>query len=416
MLKARQPSRLVQMIPLRLVEWGAGIRVGTGPESDSRGRERLRRVVGARRHRLIIAWCVLWAASTAAALAVGCASKAQPRPSHAMPGAVTRAPARQLRRSHRAPVVGHQRLVRWRGPVQHLFFHTLVIDPHLAFRHDTLGQGFRDYFVTVHEFKAILSQLYAHRWTLVDLHAVVSGQVWVPMGRRPFVLSEDDVNYYDYSRQRGLGWRLVLDAHGQVKVEEHDGRTVRATDNDLVPIVDAFVARHPDFAANGAKGVLAVTGYEGIFGWRVNERSSAHWRSWVAHARAVAGRLRATGWTFASHSYGHIDLNQSSADLVRRDTLRWLAEAGPILGRTNVYIYPFGAQPRPDSPQVRILRTLGFTIQCGIDIVPRLVRADGVTFMSRRHIDGIAFSSPLQVAVLAPMFSVAAVEDTAARR
>jgi hypothetical protein len=313
-------------------------------------------------------------------------------------------------------VVGRERLVRWRGPVEHLFFHTLVIDPHLAFRHDALGQGFRDYFVTVNEFRGILAQLYTHRWTLVDLHRVVSGRVWVPKGRRPFVLSEDDVNYYDYSRSRGLGWRLVLDTHGQVKVEEHDGRTVRVTGNDLVPIVDAFVARHPDFSANGAKGVLAVTGYEGILGWRVNQRTDRRWRSWVAHARAVAARLRATGWTFASHSYGHIDITQASADLVRRDALRWLAEAAPILGRTNVYIYPFGAQPPPDSPQVQALRALGFTIQCGIDFVPRLVRADGVTFMSRRHIDGIAFSFPQQRAALAPMFNVAAIEDVTARR
>jgi hypothetical protein len=364
---------------------------------------------------MIVARWVLLAAS-AAALVAGCGGTV---PIHPMRGAVTRARAPgtpQPRHPPRAPAVRHQRLVRWRGPVEHLFFHTLIIDPHLAFQHDALGQGFRDYFVTVHEFKAILAQLYVHRWTLVDLHRVVSGHVWVPKGRRPFVLSEDDVNYYDYSRSRGLGWRLVLDAHGQVKVEEHDGRAVRMTDNDLVPIVDAFVAKHPDFSADGAKGVLAVTGYEGILGWRVNELGSPHWRSWVAHARAVAARLRATGWTFASHSYGHIDVTQSGADLVRRDALHWLAEAVPIVGRTNVYIYPFGAQPPPDSPQVQVLRALGFTIQCGIDIARRLVRADGVTFMSRRHIDGIAFSSAQQRAALAPMFSVAAVEDVAARR
>jgi hypothetical protein len=361
--------------------------------------------------RLIAAACVLLAASGPAALVAGCAGAAPSRPSRPTREAVMRAAPRHPRRS--SPTA---RLVRWRGPVQHLFFHTLIIDPHLAFQHDALGQGFRDWFVTVREFKAILAQLYARRWTLVDIHAAVSGRVWVPKGRRPFVLSEDDVNYYDYERPRGLGWRLVLDAHGQVKVEEHDGQVVRVTDNDLVPIVDEFVARHPDFSANGAKGVLAVTGYEGILGWRVDERSSPHWSSWEAHARAVAARLRATGWTFASHSYGHIDLTQSGPELVRRDALRWLAEAVPIIGSTNVYIYPFGAQPPPGSPQVQILRMFGFTIQCGIDIVPRLVRADGVTFMSRRHIDGVAFSSPEQVAALAPMFSVAAVEDVAARR
>ena len=269
-----------------------------------------------RRRRVIVASCVLGAASVAAALVAGCGGGAptpaiRTRPDAAARGAMA-IPVPEPRHPRRARRARVQRLVRWRGPVEHLFFHTLVIDPRLAFRHDTLGQGFRDYFVTVHEFRAILAQLYAHRWTLVDLHRVVSGRVWVPKGRRPFVLSEDDVNYYDYSRPRGLGWRLVLDAHGQVKVEEHDGRVVRVTGNDIVPIVDAFVARHPDFSANGAKGVLAVTGYEGILGERVNERGSPQWRARVARARAVAARLRATGWTFASHSYGHIDVTQAS--------------------------------------------------------------------------------------------------------
>lgn len=86
----------------------------------------------------------------------------------------------------------------------------------------------------------------------------------------------------------------------------------------------------------------------------------------------------------------------------------------PIIGKTDVFVYPFGAQPPPGSPQVQALRALGFTVQCGIDSVPRLVRGDGVTFMSRRHIDGIAFAQPREA--LAPLFNVAAVEDAVARR
>ena len=354
----------------------------------------------------------------AAWLATGCGGAAASRRLLASP-VVARRPAAFVAPAP-APAVAvvvrpapRPRLVRWRGPIEHIFFHTLVIAPRQAFAGDQLGQGFRDYFVTVGEFRAILAQLYRRRWTLVDIHRAVAGRVRVPPGRRPLVLSEDDVNYYDYSRGRGLGWRLVLDRHGQVMVEQHDGGRVHVTGNDLVPIVDTFVARHPLFSADGAKGVLAVTGYEGILGERVNEVGAPHWRARVARARAVAARLRATGWTFASHSYGHIDVTRSTADDVRRDSLRWIAEAVPIVGRTDIFIYPFGAVPDPASPQVRVLRALGFTIQCGIDVVPGLVRADGVTFMSRRHIDGIAFAD--QARALRPFFDVATVEDRAAR-
>src|SRR5689334_21901547 len=52
-----------------------------------------------------------------------------------------------------SPTPAPQLLVAWHGPVDHLFFHPLVIDPRLAFRGDGLGRGFRDYFVTAREFR-----------------------------------------------------------------------------------------------------------------------------------------------------------------------------------------------------------------------------------------------------------------------
>jgi hypothetical protein len=300
----------------------------------------------------------------------------------------------------------------WTGPVEHLFFHTLVIRPELAFA-DPGGQGFRDYFVTVGEFKNILEQLYANGWTLVDIHRVVAGQVEVPRGRKPLVLSEDDVNYYSYETGRGLGARLIVDPLGNVKVEERTDQGTTVTDNDLIPLVDEFVTTHPLFAADGAKGVVALTGYEGVFGERTNELSNPDWADRVARARLVADRLKATGWTLASHSYGHIDLKKDSAAIAQRDTDRWVSEVQPITGPTDIYIFPFGAAPATGSPTVQMLRTKGFTIFCDIDIVARLKQADGVALMSRRHIDGIAFAN--QAKALTPFFDIGTVQDTTAR-
>src|SRR4051794_36921604 len=215
-------------------------------------------------------------------------------------------------------------LLPWTGPVEHLFFHTLIVRPDLAFHpHDRLAQGLRDYFVTVTEFRRMLDQLYANGWTLVDIHRAVAGQVRVPAGRRPFVLSEDDVNYYDYSRQRGVGWKLVVDEHGAVKVELHDAAGIHVTDEDLIPLVDEFVASHPLFSAEGAKGVIAVTGYEGVFGEPVQDVKAPDRAERVGRATAIAARLRATGWTLASHSYGHIDFARDSLAVATRDTQHW---------------------------------------------------------------------------------------------
>jgi hypothetical protein len=265
----------------------------------------------------------------------------------------------------------------------------------------------------VSEFGAILEQLYANGWTLVDIHRAVAGTVRVPAGRKPLVLSEDDVNYYRYESGLGLGTRLVL-VGGRVLVEEPDGHGgVRRTGNDLVPMVDDFVAQHPDFSADGARGVLAVTGYEGLLGERVNDTSATDLPQRRQRVRDLATALRAEGWVFASHSYGHPNYVSSSLSADRRDVERWKAEAVPLIGPTDIFVYPFGAAPSPTSATTTMLRDEGFTILCDIDIVPRLVRRNGVTVMARRHIDGLALRQ--QHRRLAPLFDTAAVLDSAAR-
>ena len=345
----------------------------------------------------------------------GCARRPAPHPIAPRAAAVV---APSIARAESPPVLTPATsvtrdadLVPWTGPVEHLFFHTLVIHPELAFKRDQLGRGFEDYFVTEGEFRSMLSQLDGNGWTLVDIHRVVSGEVRVPPGRKPLVLSEDDVNYYDYERPRGLGWRLVLDAAGAVKVEVHDGAGVRVTDDDIVPIVDGFVQEHPEFSAEGAKGVIAVTGYQGVFGERVQDTGSPDHDAAVARASAVAARLKATGWTIASHSYGHIDLSKDSVGSAQGDTAHWNEVVAPIVGPTDVYIYPFGARPRPATLQM--LRASGFRIFCDIDVSPKLVKQDGFAVMSRRHIDGLALRQ--QARALLPFFGAATVEDRAAR-
>src|SRR3954452_24146165 len=130
--------------------------------------------------------------------------------------------------SHRPSTAPTVALVRWRGPVEQLFVHPLVRQPHLAVAGDSLDRGFADSFVTVREFRAILGQLWRNGWTLVDPQRVAAGDVRVPRGRKPLVLQEDDVNYYAYFDGRGLASRLVLDGRGHVKAEydELDGPVI----------------------------------------------------------------------------------------------------------------------------------------------------------------------------------------------
>lgn len=287
-------------------------------------------------------------------------------------------------------------LVPWHGPVEQLFVHPLVVDPTKAFTNDRLGRGFIDYFVTAREFKAILQQLWQNKWTLVAAHRVADGTVRVPAGRKPLVLQEDDVNYYSYFTGRGLASRLTLD-HGRLLAEVGS----QLSTDDVVPLTDEFVAEHPEFSADGAKGVLAVTAYEGLFGEHNLSDPAARNR-----VRALADRLRATGWTIASHTYGHINLARDSLRVIATDTARWKAATKDVLGPVDILIYPFGAEP--SIPAQQLLRVNGFRIQYDIDVHADRYLQAGVLIMSRRHVDGFAFDVP---ASMAQFFDVAAVRD-----
>jgi peptidoglycan/xylan/chitin deacetylase (PgdA/CDA1 family) len=298
----------------------------------------------------------------------------------------------------------HQRpaapLVAWHGPVMNIFFHPLVLQPRLAFTKDWLGVGFQDYFVTAYEYRRILDGLWRHGWTLVNAEQAAAGHVEVPNGRKPLVLSEDDVNYYRYFQGRGLAARLVVTRDGQV-LAEVGGAHPHTTVDDVVPLVDRFVAEHPDFSVDGAKGVLGLTGYEGLLGY--HDLSNPVEQEQVS---ALAARLKQDGWLLASHTYGHIDLTTDSLATIARDTRRWKALAQPLIGRTNLLIYPFGA--RPTDAGIALLRRAGFTVQFDIDIRPRRYHRDGVAVMSRLHIDGFAFQAPWR---MRPLFSVRRVLD-----
>ena len=74
---------------------------------------------------------------------------------------------------HRLLTGAGVRLVPYTGPVEHLFFHPLIVYPERAFDGDRMAAGYDDWFVTVPEFKSILSDLYTNGYILVDIRSLI---------------------------------------------------------------------------------------------------------------------------------------------------------------------------------------------------------------------------------------------------
>src|SRR5699024_4638038 len=65
--------------------------------------------------------------------------------------------------------------------------------------------------------------------------------------------------------------------------------------------------------------------------------------------------MKRDGWQFGSHSYGHINFTNSSYNQIVQDTKRWKKEVEPIIGKTDLFIYPFGARVEIGSPAFKYL-------------------------------------------------------------
>lgn len=288
-------------------------------------------------------------------------------------------------------------------PVRHIFFHSLIVDTALAFDGDYMENGYNYWMTTVEEFRAILDELYANQYILIDIHELAEEQTdddgnvtlaaarpLVPEGKIPLVLSVDDVSYYDYMEHDGFPKKLVLDENGEVKnlYINPDG-TESIGDYDVMPILDTFVKEHPDFSLRGAKGIIAATGYEGTLGYRINDMESPTLEEDRQMVRTIADRLKETGWLFASHGYGHKHTASISYNSLVEDTRRWKDEIASYVGDTDIYIYPYGEEIDYPGQKLTFLQSEGFRYFCGVWASKAFVTVkDDYVRQTRCNLDG----------------------------
>lgn len=262
-------------------------------------------------------------------------------------------------------------LVPWEDPntIVNLSFQTLIADPGRAFSHAEDGSTMRQHYITVNEFQTILERLYANDYILVGLKDIVyeetdeSGlsvykykELYLPEGKKPIVLTQTNVNYVldlvdsdgdMVADQGGVGIanKLVLTSDGSITCEmvDADG-AISYGYYDLIPILDAFVAEHPDFSYRGAKAVLGLTGFNGLFGYRTHAAGreafgEESYNNDVATVQAIAETLTKTGYelgcyTFENRPYGVYALSE-----IQADQQMWSDEVVPVLGMLDIMIF-----------------------------------------------------------------------------
>ena len=261
--------------------------------------------------------------------------------------------------------------------VTHVFFHSLIVDPARAFDNEYTNAGYNQYMTTIDEFVKMMEQMYSRGYVLVSPYDVAYeitdatgthftyGQLRLPEGKKPFIMSQDDVNYYGYMIGEGNGVneipayadvtgdgfasRIVIGDDGFPTCEYMDAEgNITYGDYDLVPVLERFIQAHPDFSYHGARAVLGFTGYEGVLGYRTKpsyEQSMGKeaYEKEVADAKAVVQCLKDHGWIMSSHSYGHPAYGTIDANEVATDSDKWENTVQPIVGDCDIILYPNGS-------------------------------------------------------------------------
>ena len=315
--------------------------------------------------------------------------------------------------------------------VTHIFYHSLVVDPERAFANQEKNPqavGNNQWMTTISEFQKITQEMYDRGYVMVSIHDLyeevvdengeikfVEGTIMLPPGKKAFVLSIDDLSYYHSYDGYGYASKMVLDENGEPTCEyiKADGTVVTGA-YDVVPLMDAFVKEHPDASYKGAKGIIALTGYNGILGYRtdisytsITDDLDYVKKVWIkehpdfdiekerAEAKKVAQAMMDNGWEFASHTWGHLHIRDVGMERLQRDTTKWLENVAPLIGGTDTIIFAHGqdlsgwGKYDESDEKYQYLREQGFNVFCNVDSSKYATwLGDDYIRQGRRNLDG----------------------------
>lgn len=323
--------------------------------------------------------------------------------------------------------------------ITHIFFHILTVDPDNSFSESKWGsqaRGYNSLMTTIPEFKAILQAMYEKGYVLVSLHdmgtvekqedgteKMIPGDIMLPPGKQAFVMSEDDVCYYEYMKGAGFADKMIIGEDGRPTLHytDKDGNE-SVGDYDLVPILDHFIDEHPDFCYHGHKACLVFTGYNGVLGYRTDETYLPE--NYVEHkvegghdveaerkeAVKVLKALYEDGYDLGSHSWGHRDMGAMSVDSLKTDMDKWERNVDTLIEEAtgqgaDILIYPKGAdigdwrgydtadqQKEGCLSKFNYLYDIGFRYFCNVDSAQYWVQVGSKYIRTgRRALDGYNF-------------------------
>ena len=205
------------------------------------------------------------------------------------------------------------------GTIPIFMYHNIVTDPSKE------GHLYR----TVDEFKADLQWLYDRDFYLVGMNDVVRGDLDVPAGKHPVVLTFDDSSSMHLSWQLGPDGKPLTDANGEYI----------PTPNCAVGIIEAFAREHPDFGRTAHFSVIPAF----AFSWPEYEQDE-----WY-NSKLIW--LLEHGYEIGNHTSEHQDLSTMFPEDLARNIAQPIIWTSGVVNpddpnyAMSVLTLPYGAYP-----------------------------------------------------------------------
>lgn len=276
-------------------------------------------------------------------------------------------------------------LVIYNGQIEYIFLHPLISEENLSLSSKYNRKSIYNLFLTANEFEKFLNALYEKNYILIDIYDVYKHTykdekfkikrqaLKIPKGKKPIVLFIDNINFKKYLGE-SINDKLVLDEDNKVKsIIKLNGEEILSENYDIIPILNLFIEKHPEFSFNNARGIISLTGVGGIFGYDVCHDLNSEIKSIeflkdlsknIYDAQKVANKLKEDGWKFACNTYEYINLKNVTLSYIKQDIDNWFKYIANIVGSTDIFVYPYSGIVDNNDERFKYLNNMGFNVFC----------------------------------------------------
>lgn len=276
-------------------------------------------------------------------------------------------------------------MIVYTGEVEYVCFHPLILNNKINSKDKNYIKLYNS-FITTDEFENCLNKLYENNYILVDIFDIYK-QVYkdgkfkiqrkdlkLPKGKRPFVLFVDDLSYGKQMVEFTSSKLFYDKKEDKIKSVVYENGISNIYDNkEVITILNNFVEKNPNFSLNDARGIISLTGSEGIFGYNTGKNAKKNEKNYetlrrlsrdIFEAKKVADKLKKDGWRFACHTYDDINFKNVTLDFVKNDMENWFRYVSNIVGSTNIFVYPCGNSLSENDERFKYLNENGFSMFC----------------------------------------------------